>query len=115
MISENPIIILPLIPLLLGAGVSIFLLIYLGLKENFNTIRLIGMLIPLVIGVTSSLILTNEVVMQMNNELESEKKDLLGLGCKQLKQVLEDIITEKIKVYPESEELAGQLLLVRCT
>ena len=115
MISENPIIILPLIPLLLGSSVSIFLLIYLGSKENFNTIRLIGMLIPCMLGVTFSLILANEVIMQMNNELESEKKDLLGLGCKQLKQVLEDIITEKIKVHQDSEELASQLLLVRCT
>ena len=106
---------LMILPIIVGGGVSLFLLSKYGFIEKISLPKaLIIFFIPLVIsGIISGILLHSQTEL-ITNDKNQEKKDLLGLGCKQLKQVLEDIITEKLKVYQESEELAGQLILMRC-
>jgi len=70
--------------------------------------------IPLIIGLGILFFITYLDNQETLLEIETEKTELQGMGCKQLKQFLDDIITEKIEVYAESKDTAMQLLLTRC-
>jgi len=113
MIDITTYITIAVMTIIIGIGVFLLLVFKLEMK-NFN-LEILVILTPLIIMGIIIVSLGALLLDETNKDQQNEQQQLLGMGCKQLKQFLEDAITEKIQAYDDSKDMATQLLLTRCS